>query len=84
MKKVFPFLLLALCLDFASFAATGPRSKAKAKRAFTHNSESGKGKANKAQFRRESIRPVVDLTPHKLETFKTSKAAPHYKWAKAR
>ena len=46
----------------------------------THAAEAGKGKSDKAQFRRESTRPTVDLHPHKLETFKTTKAKHHYKF----
>jgi len=77
------FALLLLCAFAAGPARAQSRPKGKAKRAFFHTSKAGKGKANKAHFRRENnIRPIIDLTPHKLETFKTAKANHHYKFSK--
>ena len=79
MNKLFSLLLLGLGLSLTIPATAQSRPKSK-KRAFSHTSESGRGKNNKAHFRHESTRPVIDLTPHKLETFKTSKAPKHFKY----
>lgn len=73
-------LLLAVCLGAATTADAKPSPGAKSKRAYSHSNESSKGKNNKAQFRKQSIRPVIDLHPHKAGTFKTAKAAPSYKY----
>ena len=82
MKKILPLLLL-LSIGLADFAAAQPRPRLKAKRAFAHNSEAGKGKTNKARFRRENnVRPVIDLNPHRLERTKTVKALKPYKYSK--
>ncbi|MGY3091035.1 hypothetical protein ACVWYF_004099 [Hymenobacter sp. UYAg731] len=80
MHKFFSLLLLGLGLGLTIPATAQSRPKVKAKKAFSHTSESSRGKNNKAQFRHESTRPVIDLTPHKLETFKTSRAPKHFKY----
>ncbi len=80
MKTYFFSLLLAACIGAAATADAKPGPGVKSKRAYSHNSESGKGKNNRAQFRNQSIRPVIDLHPHKAGTFKTAKAAPAYKY----
>ncbi|MBO2011725.1 hypothetical protein [Hymenobacter negativus] len=80
MKASFFSLLLALCVGAAATADAKPSPGAKSKRAYSHNSESSRGKTSKAQFRSQSIRPVIDLHPHKAGTFKTAKAAPSYKY----
>ena len=76
-KLLLPSLLLVLSIGMAS---AQPRPRVKANRAFAHAAETGKGKSDKAQFRHEGTRPTVDLHPHKLETFKTTKAKHHYKF----
>ena len=78
MNKLFLLLLFAFSLS----TAAQDRPKGNLKRAFNHSSEAGKGKNNKARFRRESIHPVIDLNPHSPEKFKTAKANKHYKFAK--
>ncbi|GAB3658739.1 hypothetical protein GCM10027594_29950 [Hymenobacter agri] len=84
MNKLFLLLLFAFSLSTAGRAAAQDRPKGNLKRAFNHSSEAGKGKNNKAHFRRESLRPVIDLNPHSPEKFKTAKANHHYKFAKGR
>lgn len=84
MNKFLLFLLLlAFGLSSAGPATAQSRPKGNLKRAFSHQSGAGKGKNNKAQFRRENVRPVIDLNPHSPEKFKTAKANHHYKFAKA-
>jgi hypothetical protein len=82
MDKILFLLLLGVGLSLTSPANAQSRPKVKAKRAFSHSSESGQGKNNKAHFRRENggSRPVIDLKPHKLESFKTAKAPKPYKY----
>jgi hypothetical protein len=79
MKQLF---LLLLLVGFAagSVQAQG-KPKYKAKKAFAHPSESSKGKASKAQFRDNRIRPVIDLKPNSLERSKTVKAPRPYKYS---
>ncbi|MDO7846373.1 hypothetical protein Q5H92_08400 [Hymenobacter sp. M29] len=79
MKKFF-LLLLLTCFAAGTIQAQN-RPKVKAKRAFAHPSESSKGKASRAQFRHETIRPVIDLKPHSLERSKTVKAPKAYKYS---
>jgi len=79
MKQFFLLLLLA-CFAAGTVQAQN-RPKVKAKRAFAHPSESSKGKASKAQFRRENVRPVIDLKPNSLERSKTVKAPKPYKYS---
>jgi len=79
MKQLFLLLLLA-CFTAGTVQAQS-RPKPKAKRAFSHNSESGRDKASKAQFRRETVRPVIELRPHSLERSKTVKAPKPYKYS---
>ena len=80
MRTFFSLLFLGLGLSLALPATARPHPKLKARRAFSHSSESGRGRHNKARFRRENIRPVIDLKPHKLELFKTAKAPKPYKY----
>ena len=86
MKTLFlPLLALVLSSGLAQSATAQARPKVNVKRAFAHSSEAGKGKANKAHFRRENeggIRPTIDLNPRSLERTKTVKAPKHYKFAK--
>ena len=82
MNKVSFLLLVAFSLSTASQAVAQSRPKGSLKRAFSHNSGAGSHKNNKAQFRHESRRPVIDLNPHTSEKFKTAKAGHHYKFAK--
>ena len=83
MKNIIPHLLVALVLSsgVASSATAQKRPKGNSKRAFSHNSESGKGKTSKARFRRESDRPVIDLNPNSLVKTKTTKAPKPYKFS---
>jgi hypothetical protein len=80
MHKIIPLLLLGLGLSLTLPATAQSRPNVKAKRAFAHKSESGQGKNNKAHFRKEGIRPVIDFKPHKLESFKTAKSPKPYKY----
>ena len=80
MKSSFFSLLLALCIGAAATVGAKPGPGAKPKRAYSHASESGKGKNTKARFRSQSTRPVIDMHPNKPTTFKTTKAAPPYKY----
>lgn len=82
MHKLFLLLLFAFGLGTAGLATARNRPKGNLKRAFTHHSGAGAGKNNKAHFRHESTRPVIDLNPHTPEKFKTAKAGHHYKFAK--
>lgn len=82
MNKYFLLLLCAFGLSIAGQATAQSRPKGSLKRAFSHTSEASKGRTNKAHFRRENIRPVIDLNPHSPEKFKTAKANRHYKFAK--
>ncbi|GAB3857916.1 hypothetical protein GCM10028822_32390 [Hymenobacter terrigena] len=81
MHKLFFLLILGFGLSLTLPATAQSRPKPK-KHAFSHNSESGKGKNNKAHFRSENggSRPVIDLKPHKLEAFKTTKSPKPYKY----
>ena len=81
-KNLFSLLFIALLFGSFSDATGQSRPKIKAKRAFNHSSEAGKGRNDKAHFRKESVRPVIDLNPHSLEKFKTAKANHHYKFSK--
>lgn len=82
MKKLIPALLILFFIGFALAASAQTRPKYKAKKVFSHNAESGQGKTDRAQFRKESSnRPPIDLRPHKLESFKTAKANKHYKFS---
>jgi hypothetical protein len=75
-------LLLLLSIGLATVADAQVRPKHKVKRAFVHTSEAGKGKNNKARFRRENnIRPTIDLNPRRLEKTKTVKAPKPYKFS---
>lgn len=80
MHKIFLLLFLGIGLNLTLPATARPHPKLKARRAFSHNSASGRGRNNKARFRRENIRPVIDLKPHKQEFFKTAKAPKPYKY----
>lgn len=81
MKTYSLLLLFALSIGAATVTAK-PSPGAKSKRAYSHNSESGRGKTNKAQFRKQNPNsgPLIDLHAHKAGTFKTAKAAPAYKY----
>ncbi|MFD2720525.1 hypothetical protein ACFST9_17525 [Hymenobacter monticola] len=79
MKQFFLLLLLA-CFAAGTVQAQN-RPKVKAKRAFSHNSESRQGKTAKTQFRRENVRPVIELRPNSLERSKTVKAPKPYKYS---
>lgn len=84
MHKFFFLLLLGFGLSLTLPVAAQPRPRFKAKRAFAHNSESGRGRSNKAHFRKENVRPIIDLKPHKLESFRTTKAPKSYKYRNPR
>lgn len=84
MNKLFLLLLFAFSLSTAGLATAQGRPKGNLKRAFSHSSGAGTGQNNKAHFRHEAIRPVIDLNPHSPEKFKTAKANHHYKFAKGR
>lgn len=78
-----PLLSLVLSIGFAPSATAQIHYKANAKRAFAHSATVGKGKTNKARFRRENnILPTIDLNPRSLEKTKTVRAPKHYKFAK--
>ena len=80
MRKLLSLMLLGFGLSLTLPAAAQSRHKVKAKRAFSHKSESGQGKNNKAHFRKTGARPVIDLKPHELESFKTAKSPKPYKY----
>ncbi|MDQ2772275.1 MAG: hypothetical protein M3Y54_17450 [Bacteroidota bacterium] len=82
MKNLFHLLLITLLLGSAGVAVGQNRPKGNVKRAFKHTSEAGKGRNDKAHFRKENVRPVIDLNPHSPEKFKTAKANHHYKFSK--
>ena len=81
MHKIFSLLLLGFGLSLTLPATAQSRPKLK-KHAFSHTSESSRGRNNKAHFRQENVgsRPVIDLKPHKLESFKTAKSPKPYKY----
>ncbi|WP_046244978.1 hypothetical protein [Hymenobacter terrenus] len=79
MKTLIPFLIF-FGIEAIAPAIAQSRPKIKARRAFVHNSEASRGKNSKARFRRNSKPPVIDLTPGKLEKFKTAKANKPYKF----
>ncbi|UOQ96535.1 hypothetical protein MUN81_14950 [Hymenobacter sp. 5317J-9] len=78
------FVILLLLLGFAAGTAQAQnKPKVKAKRAFSHSSESSRGKTAKTHFRAENnIRPVIDLNPRSLERSKTVKAPKPFKYSK--
>ena len=80
MKYYLLLLALFACANGTTQAQNRP--KIKAKHAFTHSSEASKGKNSKARFRRESVRPVIDLNPRNLAKTKTTKAPKPYKYSK--
>ena len=82
MNNVFFLPVLLFCLSIAGQAGAQGRPKVHLKRAFNHTSEAGKGKNDRAHFRKENTRPVIDLNPHTPEKFKTAKVGHHYKFAK--
>lgn len=83
MKNRFLALLLLFSVCCASAAAAQPRPRVKAKRAFSHGAEASKGKNSRAQFYKANKgASVLDLTPHKIEKFKTAKAGKDYKYSK--
>ncbi|WP_201980081.1 hypothetical protein [Hymenobacter rubidus] len=76
MKKL--FLLLLVLFGLADTASAQAKPKVKA-RAFKHTSESGKGKTERMHFRQgRKHRSTLDLTPGKLEKFKSAKANKNY------
>ena len=82
-----PFLALLALLVFGLVdrAAAQPRPHRLTKRTFAHNSESSKGKNNKAHFRPKNTRgPLIDfdVKAHRLETFKTARSNKSYKFSK--
>ena len=83
MNTLFPALLFILSISYASIATAQSRPKIKTKYAFSHNSESSKGKTNKARFRRENKNSgVIDLHPRSPEKFKTAKTNKNYRFSK--
>ena len=80
MHKFLSIVLSGLCLSLTLAATAQPRPRANARRAFSHKSESNQGKNNRIHFRKVSSRPVIDLKPHKLESFKTAKSPKPYKY----
>ena len=82
MKRI--VLLLLLSVFAAGSVQAQGKPKVKAKRAFSHSSESSRGKTAKTQFRRETIRPVIDLKPNSLERSKTVKAPKPFKYSKGK
>ncbi|GAC1591714.1 MAG: hypothetical protein NVS3B25_11410 [Hymenobacter sp.] len=84
MKKILFVLLCLLFTSAASYAQSkGHKPRIKARRAFSHATESDLGKNSRARFRRENnILPTVDLNPHRLEKFKTARANKNYKFSK--
>jgi hypothetical protein len=79
-------LILLLCCFLASSVSharsTGQKPPYKTKHAFKHLSESSKGKNSRARFRPANPdRPTIDLTPGKLEKFKTAKAGKNWKFS---
>ena len=79
-RTISSLLLLGLGLSLSLPAIAQPYPKGKAKRAFSHSSEANRGKNNKARFRHEGNRPIIDLRPHKLESFKTAKSPKPYQY----
>ena len=82
--KYFVMLLLIFVFGVAGVQAQ-KNPKAKAKRAFSHTSESSEGKTNKARFRHESKGfNIIDLHPKSPARFKTAKANKNYKFSNGR
>lgn len=75
-------LLLAIMACTSSLSHAQSRPQKKYKRTYNHSAEASKGRNSKAQFRRESIRPVIDLNPRSLEKSRTTKAPRPYKYSK--
>ena len=77
--KYFVMLLLIFVFGVAGVQA---QKNPKAKRAFSHTSESSEGKTNKARFRHESKGfNIIDLHPKSPARFKTAKANKDYKFS---
>ena len=83
MKKLVFLLLLIFLATTASYAQSeGKRPRLKAKRYYTHTSESSQGKNAKVRFRPvNNVHPTIDLNPKTPEKFKTAKALKNYKWS---
>ena len=78
-----PLFLFVLSIGLAPSITAQIHPKANAKRAFVHTADAGKGKANKARFRRENnIRPTIDLNPRNPEKTKTVRTPKHYRFVK--
>ena len=85
MNKLVFLLLFTFSLSTAGLATTQGRPTGNINRAFNHSSGATAGKNSGVRFRRESVRPVIDLHPHTPEKFKTAKVNHHYyRFAKGR
>ena len=85
MKRLLAFAALLVGLGCTGEANAQKRPKVNTKRAFSHQSEAGERKSNRAQFRRpNNIRPVIDLHPRSQTQFKTAKAGKDYKFSSGR
>jgi len=83
MKKLLLLLVFPFLASSASFAQDhGRKPRVKAHRAFGHTAEASKKRNSKARFRPENnVKPIFDMNPRKLESFKTSKAPKDYKFS---
>ena len=83
MKNILTLLLFIAGVGVVSPGIAQPHPKKRANRAFSHSAGAGRSKVNKAHFRAENNdRPVVDLTPNRLEKTKTVKAPKPYTYSK--
>ena len=81
MKHFITLLLLLFVFGVADVQAQ-KKPKVKARRAFSHTSESSEGKTNKARFRHENKGfSMIDLHPKSPTRFKTAKANKDYKFS---
>ncbi len=83
MTKLFTLLLFVAGIGVVSPGVAQPHPKKRNSRAFTHSAGASRSKANKAHFRADNNdRPIVDLTPNRLEKTRTVKAPKPYKFSK--
>lgn len=85
MKRFLVLAALLVGLGFTGEANAQKRPKINEKRVFTHGSEAGERKNNRARFRRtNNIHPVIDLHQRSQTRFKTAKAGKDFKFNKGR
>ena len=83
MKNLLTLLLFIAGIGVVSPSMARPHPRKKVNRAFTHSAGASRSKVNRAHFRAENNdRPIVDLTPNRLEKTATVKAPKPYKFSK--